>query len=476
MSRPAVIMITSNGVGAGHLIRSSAIARKLQKDARPIILSMAYSVVEVATALGIECEFIPGKDKGLMPYRYWDKYLRDRIIALINETGAKVVTFDGVVPYPGFLSAKFQRPDVSFIWIRRGMWQKQPQGVALSIQSSLVDKVIEPGDLASEYDLGPTKNRKERILTAPVSLYESKRTLSRDEARKLLALAKNQPTVLVQMGVGAKDLDDRISAVLKGLSQWDGVNIVMAKEPRNERGESLIPDGLKVNVIRHFPLADVIHAFDAVVCAAGYNSVHEVIPAAIPTLLIANNRGTDNQFARARWCQDKNLTLYADSESLRDIEAKSRALTDIETRTRLSQECLKVGELAGAAEIAGIIVENIDSPALISAIRLLRRRGSMAQILLKRGFLFLLKRAAYNLLWWASLIYRKIFPHKRDKLMGGNILISRSLKNDVLDSYIKGAYRLEHILDSASKSYEERRIEIAKHAFRLSKNIQVQSI
>jgi hypothetical protein len=109
MSKPAVIMITSNGVGAGHLIRASAIARRLNPHARPIILSMAYSVIEVANALGIECEYIPGRDKGLMNRRKWDRYLRDRLIALIDETGAKVVTFDGVVPYPGIMSAKFKR-------------------------------------------------------------------------------------------------------------------------------------------------------------------------------------------------------------------------------------------------------------------------------------------------------------------------------------------------------------------------------
>jgi spore coat polysaccharide biosynthesis predicted glycosyltransferase SpsG len=476
MSLPAVIMITSNGVGAGHLIRSSAIARKLQKNARPIILSMAYSVVEVASALGFECEFIPGKDKGLMPNRYWDRYLRDRILALIEETGARVVTLDGVVPYPGFLSAKFVRPDVTFIWIRRGMWQKQPQGVALSIQSSLVDKVIEPGDLAREYDFGPTKNRREAILTRPVSLYESEQSLSRNTARELLGLPREKPAVLVQMGVGAKDLDDRVSAVLKGLSRWREIQIVMAKEPRNFRGESLIPNGIEVKVIRHFPLAEVIHAFDAVVCAAGYNSVHEVIPAAIPSLLIANNRGTDDQFARARWCQEKKLTLYADSESLSEIQEKSIALTDALTRTNLSRECAHIGDLNGASEIAEIILSSISTPRKNDAIHLLRRRGTMLRGFIQRGASFLLKRTIYNLLWGASLIYRKIFPHKHDPLNHGNILVSRSSDHVFLEKYIKGTYRLEQILLNSSSQYESRRIEIAKRAFRLSKNVEVQEI
>jgi UDP:flavonoid glycosyltransferase YjiC (YdhE family) len=99
MEKPAVIMITSNGVGAGHLIRASAIARALQSDARPIIFSMAYSVVEVAKALDLDCEYIPGRDKGLMPRKNWDSYLRDRLIALIDEIFGICSFFSSFVRY-----------------------------------------------------------------------------------------------------------------------------------------------------------------------------------------------------------------------------------------------------------------------------------------------------------------------------------------------------------------------------------------
>ncbi|NCV95967.1 MAG: UDP-N-acetylglucosamine--LPS N-acetylglucosamine transferase, partial [Actinobacteria bacterium] len=203
------------------------------------------------------------------------------------------------------------------------MWQKKPQGIALSLQSKLMDYVIEPGDVAREYDNGPTRDRLEAVLTSPVSLYDPEKSLSKQEARKKLGLSQEKSSVLVQLGVGERDLDDRVSAVLRGLSKWPNVEIVMTKEPRSHKGEPLVPRGVEVKVIRHFPLADVIHAFDAIVCAAGYNSVHEVIPAKIPTLLIANNRGTDDQVARAKWCEDYELTLYADNESLSEIEVKA---------------------------------------------------------------------------------------------------------------------------------------------------------
>jgi len=37
----------------------------------------------------------------------WDAYLRDRLMALADETGARVMSFDGVVPYPGVMLQKF---------------------------------------------------------------------------------------------------------------------------------------------------------------------------------------------------------------------------------------------------------------------------------------------------------------------------------------------------------------------------------
>ena len=41
MSKPTIILATSNGIGMGHLARASAIAKALKNEANPIIVSMA---------------------------------------------------------------------------------------------------------------------------------------------------------------------------------------------------------------------------------------------------------------------------------------------------------------------------------------------------------------------------------------------------------------------------------------------------
>ena len=405
-----------------------------------------------------------------MGVRKWDRYLRDRIIALIDETNAKVVTFDGVVPYPGFIQAKSKRADVSFIWIRRGMWREIPRGLNLNLQSKLIDSIIEPGDYAHEYDTGPTKNLKDAIKCSPVSLYEPSLTLEKSAAKSFLGLNPKKPSVLLQLGVGESDLNERVSSSLRGLASWGDVEIVMAKEPINERGVSLLPKGIDVKIIRHFPLADVIHAFDAVICAAGYNSVHEVIPARVPTLLIDNSRGTDDQNARARWCDDTGLTLFANSNSLLEIEKKAASLKNKKTRNKLINACDEIALPKGASEIGEIILNYLKKSSKETLKDKVIRKRYKLQLQLQKGFVYLIKRAIINLIYLAALIYRYFIPKKYDTPSDSYILFSDTLDLATSTTLIKSKKRFEHLLLNYSPKYFASRKEIAKKAYRVNES------
>ena len=85
MSKPTIILATSNGVGMGHLARASAVALALKEVANPIIVSMAGGIAEIPSFMGIRCEYIPGRDRLWMSREKWDKYLRDRLLALVKK-------------------------------------------------------------------------------------------------------------------------------------------------------------------------------------------------------------------------------------------------------------------------------------------------------------------------------------------------------------------------------------------------------
>jgi len=351
--KPAIIMITSNGVGAGHLIRASSIARELKEKYRVIILSMANSVSEVATSLGIEYEYIPSKAKDIIAKNKYDSYLSNRILALIDETDAKLVTFDSVVPYRGIQKAKIKKSEIKFIWIRRGLWRRIPKGVSF-LEGKIFDYIIEPGDIAESYDKGPTAIRKDAIRFSPVTLYNKKYTLNKKDARDLLKLNQNKKNILIQLGVNDLEDKNKVKAIINGINKYSDLEIIFTKKPSDEL-LNLIAKKHTIRIIRYFPLADIINGFDAMIGAAGYNTVHEVIPAKIPALLIANARGTDDQELRAKFCSDQNLVLKASNDDYNIIEKSVIELLSDKYKIKNNKIYSKNIELTGAYDIAKFI-------------------------------------------------------------------------------------------------------------------------
>ncbi|MSO43461.1 MAG: UDP-N-acetylglucosamine--LPS N-acetylglucosamine transferase [Candidatus Planktophila sp.] len=461
MSKPTIILATSNGVGMGHLARASAVALALKDVANPIIVSMAGGIAEIPSFMGIRCEYIPGRDRLWMSREKWDKYLRDRLLALIDETGAQVLSFDGVVPYPGVIATKNANPTLKLVWIRRGLWQKKPQRFILGLQAAMMDTIVEPGDIARAYDFGPTSKRKDAVLTSPVSLFRKEDALSRDDARRALGLGLNRPVALVQLGTGDSDVNHKMTAALQGLIGWKDLQVVLTKAPIDREGKSLAPAGLDIKVARYFPLAKVLHAFDAGICATGYNGVHELLPAQVPTVFVSNIRGTDDQEARARWCHDFGYGLRADQSDLSDITATVRKLQDPRVRAQLSAKCAELPETTGGAEIAELLFKLATTEKSTTAKGLTFKR-LMVQDHINRG----LRHVANLGIRRLALVYRHFYPHKnREAMKESPPIFGDSTQPEELRELIKSTVRFEHLISGSSPAYLIRRQEIAKEAY-----------
>ncbi|MEY5030699.1 MAG: hypothetical protein RLZZ334_646 [Actinomycetota bacterium] len=461
MTKPTIILATSNGVGMGHLARASAVAVALKEVANPIIVSMAGGIAEIPGFMGIRCEYIPGKDRMWMTREKWDIYLRDRLLALVEETNAKVLSFDGVVPYPGVIAAKNANRDLKLVWVRRGLWQKKPQRFVLGLQSAMMDKVIEPGDIARAYDFGPTAKRKDSVLTSPVSLFRKEDAMSREEARKALGLDLNRPAVLVQLGTGEGDVNEKMTAALSGLLGWKDLQVILTKAPVDRNGNSLAPEGLDLKVARYFPLAKVLHAFDAGICATGYNGVHELLPAQLPTVFVSNIRGTDDQEARAKWCHDFGFALRADQADLADITEKVKMLQDPAVRQRLSAKCAELPDTTGGQEIAEMLFKLATEEAPKKASGFTFKR-LMVQERINRGMRHVINLGLRRL----ALVYRFLHPHIVTQIVRVETPVFGSqTTSSELHPLIKGDTRFEHMIEGASESYRKRREEIADAAY-----------
>ena len=461
MSKPTIILATSNGVGMGHLARASAVALALKDVANPIIVSMAGGIAEIPSFMGIRCEYIPGRDRLWMSREKWDKYLRDRLLALVEETGAKVLSFDGVVPYPGVIAAKNSHPSLKLVWVRRGLWQKKPQRFILGLQAAMMDVIIEPGDIARSYDFGPTSQRKDAVLTSPVSLFRREDALSRDDARRALGLDLNRPVALVQLGTGDSDVNHKMTAALEGLIGWKDLQVILTKAPIDKDGKSLAPAGLDIKTVRYFPLAKVLHAFDAGICATGYNGVHELLPAQVPTVFVSNIRGTDDQEARARWCHDFGYALRADQSDLNEITATVKKLQDPLVRAQLSAQCANLPDTTGGAEIAEILCKLAIAEKSTHAKDLTFKR-LMLQDHFNRG----LRHVANLGIRRIALVYRRFYPHKILEIVKqAPPIFGDSTKPEELRELITSSNRFEHLISGSSPAYLIRRKEIAQEAY-----------
>ena len=448
MDKPTIILATSNGIGMGHLARACAIALELKDRANPVLISVAGGIAEIPSTMGIPCEYIPGKTRRWMPAHRWDRYFRNRLIAIADETGASVISFDGVVPYPGFIATKLKRPDLKIVWVRRGLWQRNILRFALSLQSKLVDQIIEPGDLARSYDRGPTSKRSDAVISSPVSLYSPERAISRGDARKVLGLDATRPAVLVQLGTGDNDMNEKMSAALSGLIGWKDLQVVLLKDPVDSTGKSLVPAGLEIKVQRYFPLANVLAAFDAAIAATGYNSVHELLPAQVPTVLISNIRGTDDQDARAKWCHDHGYALRAEHSNLAEIASTVRKLQDLNIRTSLADRCAALKDTSGGREIAELLISLATTEA--------KSKPSKQ----------LLRLIATQGIHKATYIYRLLRPYKKGlPISESETIFSTETSAEFLRAKIKGNQRFEHMAAGASPAYQERRREISRAAY-----------
>lgn len=332
--RPVVILMTSNGVGMGHLSRQLTAALSGGHRFDAIVFSLSRALPRIMTAAdgsdlpeahgrNLRFEYAPSWESGWFPtgwrapvrrqyrsYR-WAPYLRDRIHALAVETGAQALVFDGVAPYPGLLAARAALPDMQFAWVRRGLWQRQAPAERLDL-SRHFDLTIEPGDVARDWDQGPTSTRDDALrLTGPVSLTDVLAPLDRARARAALGLPTDRPVLLLAPGSGALgSVDATAGEVLHAIRdrhpEW-----AVAVTRQSIATHSVRGDGERVVVLDDvYPLARFLGAFDAAVSAAGYNAVHEFLGAGVPTLLIpSTNHLTDDQPVRAQGAAARGVAL-----------------------------------------------------------------------------------------------------------------------------------------------------------------------
>jgi UDP:flavonoid glycosyltransferase YjiC (YdhE family) len=347
-----VLLCTSNGVGLGHLTRVMAVARQLESDVHPVIFTLSAAVA-IPVAEGFHVEHLPSVGHAGLQARRWHDLLEDRVDHLVRTYGPRLVMFDGVHPYAGFLGGLApHRTRVVRVWQRRAMW-KPGVGVEAMTTERRFHHVVEPGEYAAPYDTGATVARRTAVRTVRPIVYGGS-ALDRVAACAELGLDPAGTHALVQLGAGAiNDVSSLTGQVVGALRRIGGFTITVA---RSELTAGDADDHPEVQVVRRFPISRWFAAFDLAVLAAGYNSFHEALASGLPTLFVPNlATRTDDQDARSRWAVDRGMGERWDGADPRSLMSALERLADPLERSRLRERLGKLEPADGAAQVAELV-------------------------------------------------------------------------------------------------------------------------
>lgn len=362
----SVLLVTSNGFGMGHLVRQLAIKAAMPVDVRCTILTLS-GAAPIAISAGAIMEYCPSYTK--FAKRPWHRgYLADRIEALAREVDADLVLFDGVVPYAGLLSA-LDRLDVTRVWMRRGVWRNSAKRWPLAY-SGLFDLILEPADIGSRCDTGPTAGRNDAVSVGVVTQAGGCAMLSREEAARFLGVDPSKPTLLLNIGSNRIADLDAFEREVAGRTDW---NIITTRDAlgRNRSGST----GIRV-ISGVFPLHRYLAAVDLAVTSVGYNAAHEFLACGVPTVVVPADNATDDQHARADAMEVVGASIVARLQTGPALRELVIGLMDNrQRREEMRAAALAAISSTGAPDAVNAILASVRKPHSAGAV--LRHRIRM---------------------------------------------------------------------------------------------------
>ena len=194
---PALLLISSNGAGMGHLTRLMAYARRVDPDLAPNFLSLSQAVGVVAQ-YGYPFEYVPSMGATGLSSKRWHNLFAERLSDAVARLRPEIVVFDGTWPYDGIRRVREVYSDVRWVWSRRGMWRRG-KSVEQIAKAAWFHEVLAPGELAEPYDKGAT-SAAGGIRLGPVTLLDADELDDRDAARQALGLPLDRRLALLALG------------------------------------------------------------------------------------------------------------------------------------------------------------------------------------------------------------------------------------------------------------------------------------
>ncbi len=349
-STQQVVFLTSSDIGLGHLARTLALARRIDKKFEPIFLTTTPNM-ELINSFGYHAEYIPSQASTPMSMDIWDKWFRIDVQNKLQRYNPNLFVYDGNTPTNGMIAAILSIREMSRCWIRRGMYADGATSKYIN-NSKFFDLIIEPGEIAKSLDNGITSFRqREAYHVSPILLLDQDELLTRSIARQKLGLDSNKSAALINLGIGAnRNLPELVEYVVRQLKNHDDIQIVIVEAKGTPHP---FPPWENVKFVSGMPISLYFNAFDFQIASSGYNTFHEVMTYGLPTIFIPNDAsGMDDQAARADYAQEHGAGFKISEDEISLLPIAINTLLSDKIRGNLSKNCIALMQKNGAQEAA----------------------------------------------------------------------------------------------------------------------------
>jgi hypothetical protein len=332
-----ILMMTSNGVGLGHLTRVMAIAHHLPAFILPVLFTLSQAF-GVARRAGFVVEYLPSATQTHLPPDRWHRLLETRVGELVEEYAPAVVLYDGAQVPKGLRDAMAATRDPTWVWCRRGMWKRDAEDHHLRA-APLFDHALAPGELAAEDDTGITALGGDGVRDVPpIRLLDDRELLEPARSVEELRLPPASVRILVQLGAVNPATAQAIAAHCAALvDAGDGTQVVVADSPI-ARDDVELPDQLLRRSV--YPVSRHLRAFDIAIAASGYNTFHELLHFGVPTVFVPNvETALDDQLARARYADRIGAARACHPDELDELPRHIEKLLDPAAREAMRRRC-----------------------------------------------------------------------------------------------------------------------------------------
>lgn len=323
--RPVLFMPT-NGVGLGHAKRCSVIAAEMAVPKRARFAAFP-SCVGMLRGSGFDTMPLIGRTPDL-PEHATDLVNYTRLSKGAEDTSGFV--FDGGHVFSSVLRTVTEQ-NLPSVWIRRGLWQHGPSTRIALDRQKIFDRVIVPQEAFSE--LNQTLSFGDAISeVGPIFQQTSQTEADRKALRQAIGekLGKEVDRLVITMLGGGVAADRRAQTmtVASHLATVENVTNLLVVYPTSkiDPAWNSFPN---THLVRTRHASTLFQAADLFISAVGYNSFHEAIYGAVPTIFIPQMAAyMDDQRARAEAAHERRLAIKVEP-------------WEMLTLTKIIDECLE---------------------------------------------------------------------------------------------------------------------------------------